>query len=615
MAELDKKISQLEEKASLTGEEYVVLADQSKNYKAKVKNIGGVIPSGGTADRPENPVVGTQYFDTDLGHVVTWDGSEWVESGGGQETVLLHVDAGSATEDGETTTYRFTETQDEINAIIDKLGGAEAVTVIVSMMREGELQMIYSIPCVRMEQDGMTYYLGINVGLDTQAQMDDVASDMKVAQITLSSSLSFFAFVGTSSGSIRDYLGIAQSYRKLPLGLAKDGDGYYMSSSGEKVADENFGIYNIRPGELGGYLNEDEVIVIKTKTPTNRNIAILYYSGSSSFNTYLKGSPGAISSTVSTYIYVNNSQRLAANISMHKEGEVYVFNSRVLGFLAQRIFELSRAIGANGIIQEYVDEEDVGVMSHKYNNTAGGVTEKSSNHANIVQIELVKGDAITIYNYGSIYNASDVAVIKDADGNIVPHEKDMYSYYYIASKDTTIEISFGQSFSYYKFNAPFFEYIIDRTNDMMGVNGTMQQLNPETAQEGKYNGTNGEIGESEFYKITAPISLKEGETLLVKTISTAAVRIIKDADGNAVDGRQATNPNPAFYSYTATKDTTVEVSCGVKGSYIYKFSSAVFEQLAKQIAENKGGDDGNFEIVTELPETPDENKVYIIKGS
>ena len=287
MAELDKKISQLEEKASLTGEEYVALADNTRNYKAKVKNIGGVIPSGGTADRPENPVVGTQYFDTDLGKVVTWDGTERVESGGGQGAVVLHVDESTETEGDGTTTYRFTETQEEINAIIDKLGGAEAVTVIAPMMREGELQMIYSIPCVRMEQDGMTYYLGINVGLDTQAQMDDVASGMKVAQITLSSSLSFFAFMETSSGSIRDYLGIAQSYRKLSLGLAKDGDGYYMSSSGEKVADENFGIYNIRPGQYGGYLNEDEVIVIKTKTPINRNIAILYNSGSSSFNTYL----------------------------------------------------------------------------------------------------------------------------------------------------------------------------------------------------------------------------------------------------------------------------------------------------------------------------------------
>ena len=562
---------------------------------------GGVIPSGGTADRPENPVVGTQYFDTDLGKVVTWDGSEWVEPAAGQGTVLLHVDTGSATEDGETTTYRFTETQEEINAIIDKLGGAEAVTVIVQMMREGELQMMYSIPCVRMEQDGMTYYLGINVGLDTQAQMDDVASSMKVAQITLSSSLSSFAFMGTSSGSIRDYLGITQSYRKLLLGLAKDGDGYYMSSSGEKVADENFGIYNIRPGQYGGYLNEDEVIVIKTKTPTNRNIAILYHSGSSSFNTYLKGSPGSISSTVSTHIYVNNSQRLVANISMHKEGEVYVFDSRVLGFLAQRIFELSRAIGANGIIQADVDEKDTGVMSHKYNNTAGGVTEKSSSdHANIVQIELVKGDAITIYNYDSIYNASDVAVIKDADGNIVPHGRSMYSYYYIASKDTTIEISFGQRFSYYKFNAPFFEYIIERTNDMMGVNGTMQQLYPEAAQEGKYYDLSGEVADNVGYNISAPVSLNEGDTLLVKSLSFANVAMIKDADGNIVPARSTTQNGPTFYSYTATKATTVEISYRNDGAALfYKFNSSVFEQLAKQITANKGGDSGN--LLLELP--------------
>lgn len=61
--------------------------------EALVNNMGegGVIPSGGTADRPENPIVGTQYFDTDLGKVVTWDGTEWVESGGDDGNLLLEL--------------------------------------------------------------------------------------------------------------------------------------------------------------------------------------------------------------------------------------------------------------------------------------------------------------------------------------------------------------------------------------------------------------------------------------------------------------------------------------------------------------------------------------------
>ena len=176
----------------------------------------------------------------------------------------------------------------------------------------------------------------------------------------------------------------------------------------------------------------------------------------------------------------------------------------------------------------------------------------------------------------------------------------MYSYYYIASKDTTIEISFGQRFSYYKFNAPFFEYIIERTNDMMGVNGTMQQLYPEAAQEGKYYDLSGEVADNVGYNISAPVSLNEGDTLLVKSLSFANVAMIKDADGNIVPARRTTQGTPKFYSYTATKATTVEISYRNDGSSkFYKFNSAVFEQLAKLITANKGGDSGN--LLLELP--------------
>ena len=135
---------------------------------------------------------------------------------------------------------------------------------------------------------------------------------------------------------------------------------------------------------------------------------------------------------------------------------------------------------------------------------------------------------------------------------------------------------------------------------MMGINGRMQQLTPEVAQEGKYYNLSGEVADNVGYNISAPVSLNEGDTLLVKSVSFAKVAMIKDADGNIVPARSTTQDTPTFYSYTATKATTVEISYRNNGSSLfYKFNSSVFEQLAKLITANKGGDSGN--LLLELP--------------
>lgn len=38
--------------------------------------------SGPTTDRPDGVPVGFQYFDTDLGFAIWWDGSAWVDATG-----------------------------------------------------------------------------------------------------------------------------------------------------------------------------------------------------------------------------------------------------------------------------------------------------------------------------------------------------------------------------------------------------------------------------------------------------------------------------------------------------------------------------------------------------
>ena len=453
MAELDKKISQLEEKASLTGEEYVALADNTRNYKAKVKNIGGVIPSGGTADRPENPVVGTQYFDTDLGKVVTWDGSEWVEPAAGQGTVLLHVDTGSATEDGETTTYRFTETQEEINAIIDKAAGAEVVnaTVVIDF-DEG---LVYSVPMFLQKDGDQVGYVGYSFG--------------NVILVVMITNIPGSMMMKRYGDSAMTYLS-AGDFQKYQGGEVEDG--YYINDVGQKVADENYEI--IHPFATSGGVTFYAGTVFKVIT-----------------DTYMRG--------------------------------VSVF-SRYTGYETFEVLtEASQAT--------YVVPEDM----------------------------------------------QDIYISRPKGSTIIQYSSDVFS-------------SLCHTLSRYK----------EDTLDMMGINGRMQQLTPEVAQEGKYYNLSGEVADNVGYNISAPVSLNEGDTLLVKSVSFAKVAMIKDADGNIVPARSTTQDTPTFYSYTATKATTVEISYRNDGSSLfYKFNSSVFEQLAKQITANKGGDSGN--LLLELP--------------
>lgn len=62
-----------------------VVIDDTKNIVSGTPSVQGTIvsanvltvPSGTTANRPASPVTGQLYFDTDLGSLVTYTGTEW----------------------------------------------------------------------------------------------------------------------------------------------------------------------------------------------------------------------------------------------------------------------------------------------------------------------------------------------------------------------------------------------------------------------------------------------------------------------------------------------------------------------------------------------------------
>ena len=60
--------------------------DDSANIPSGTPSVQGTIvtatvltaPSGNTASRPASPVTGQLYFDTDLGKLVAYNGTDWV---------------------------------------------------------------------------------------------------------------------------------------------------------------------------------------------------------------------------------------------------------------------------------------------------------------------------------------------------------------------------------------------------------------------------------------------------------------------------------------------------------------------------------------------------------
>lgn len=677
-----------------------------------VNKMKGIIPSGPTSGRPSNPTVGTQYFDTDIDDVVIWNGTEWVEpAAGGQGTVLLH--AGSlVSEDDGTTMYRFTETQEEIDKIIDTAAGADVISAFVAIDEES----IAGILLMKVEQEGelqgyygMTYYgASLLVGAMISKQPE---SSMLIKR---------------SMTGIKDYLAMSEDYGEVGL-LTTVYDGYYMNTSGEKVEDENYCIYDIGYSAWTG-LKNDEVLIVNTASDHD-DMAVVYAEHPSFevLSGYNRDSNGL-------YAYVNDKPgENDVRISMRRDGKAYRFSSAVLGNLAKLL--ASRQGGATGIATDekpglvkgstntdiMIGKEtgvlytrDIADMTWNVNPSSlptnplenSEVTKQyvASENKKYIMAKLAFSDSVDSWKNTWIEYFGAPAIdlspcfdwdnpVKENEGkqmgvlNKYPFkagtEPDFYAssdvFYFMLEvafrklerKPVAIKLNddtfmwvtnvtfrsepsnpesktvcirgIGNAGTFYDdtdYKITTYEIIVarwnagasavyertynllyngvgekalfddglyrdavtlDRLSKLLGINANVSAVTPEAAQEGKYHRTNGDIGESEFYRITAPIPLSEGATILVKTISTADVCIIKDADGNVVNGRKANNSTPAFYAYTAVKDTTVEVSCGVSGSYIYKFNAAVFEQLAKLIEANKGegGDSGS--LLLEMP--------------
>lgn len=568
--------------------------------EALVNNMGkgGVIPSGGTADRPEDPVVGTQYFDTDLGKVVTWNGTEWVEpAAGGQGTVLLHVDTGSATEDNGTTVYRFTETQEEIDAIISTFKDAEAATVSVMMGSDPLNDPVYSMVCVRVEEEGVVGYVGIAV-----VTTMDGSGDIVQVVLTKEPQVSMLAVNENIIPSIQGYL-VPNNFNTRIMRK-----GAYINTDGEYVENENFNVIDIYAS--GGGMNTPQygtVVITNNDTSGATGISV--------FSDYSLKPVDYQTSSSTTQVCFN--QPYANYASIHKDAKVFTYKSSVFAFMMMQVHKLQEMWNFFGIdIDSSVDIQTVsnyseGAIRDKYNNIHGEQVDKEADEGMgkdyfIFPLTLKAGDILTFDSKPG--TTTDMAALKDANGNIIPAvplnaDGSPQALVYMTSKDINVELSGCDYVNYQKSNSFVFKFIlqaINKTRDFMGINGTMQQLFPEVAQEGKYYNLSGEVADNEGYAISAPVSLKEGDTLLVKSVSFANVAMIKDADGNIVPARSTTQSSPIFYSYTATKATTVEISYRNNGSALFfKFNSAVFEQLAKLITANKGGDSGN--LLLELP--------------
>jgi len=55
---------------------------QSYNFQEVNRRLAKREQYGATADRPSNPSKGEQFFDTDLGKPIWYDGTNWVDATG-----------------------------------------------------------------------------------------------------------------------------------------------------------------------------------------------------------------------------------------------------------------------------------------------------------------------------------------------------------------------------------------------------------------------------------------------------------------------------------------------------------------------------------------------------
>lgn len=435
--------------------------------EALVNNMGegGVIPSGPTSGRPKDPVVGTQYFDTDLGKVVTWDGTEWDESGGGA--------TGLAT---------------------DEKPGLVKGSTNTDIMIGKETGVLYTRDIADMTWNANPSSLPTNPLENSEVTKQYVASENKKY---IMAKLAFSDSVDSWKNTWIEYFGATA----IDLSSCFDWDNPVKENEGKQM-----GVLNKYPFKAG------------TEPDFYASSDVFYFMLEVAFRE-LGRKPVAIKLNDDTFMWVTN-------VTFHSEPSNPESKTVCI-----------RGIGNTGT---FYDDTDCKITTYeilvaRWNAGASGVYERTYNL-------LYYGDGTKALFDDGIYREA---------------------------------VTF------------------DKISEMLGVNADVSSVTPEVAQEGKYYKLSGEVAENVGYNISTLVSLNEGDMLIVKSVSMPNMAVIKDADGNIVPARSQTQSTPVFYSYTATKATTVEISYRNDGSArFYKFNSSVFEQLAKLITANKGGDSG-----------------------
>ena len=113
-----------------------------KNRRLQSGSVGVVIPTGGSATRPVTPTFGLIRYNTDLGAVEYFDGSQFVQMGDAN-SISYTVD--SFTGDGSTTVFTMTVEESVAAQIIVFVGSIYQDSVTVYSV-DGGFDITFSSP-------------------------------------------------------------------------------------------------------------------------------------------------------------------------------------------------------------------------------------------------------------------------------------------------------------------------------------------------------------------------------------------------------------------------------------------------------------------------------------
>jgi hypothetical protein len=113
-----------------------------KNRRLQSGSVGVVIPTGGSATRPVTPTFGLIRYNTDLGAVEYFDGSQFVQMGDAN-SISYTVD--SFTGDGSTTVFTMT-VEESVAAQIIVFVGSIYQDSVTAYSVDGGFDITFSSP-------------------------------------------------------------------------------------------------------------------------------------------------------------------------------------------------------------------------------------------------------------------------------------------------------------------------------------------------------------------------------------------------------------------------------------------------------------------------------------